>query len=66
MPRTVGDEDVTTPSSDHPSIEQRGEHTVECTSLFECTNPQVKGEHEEEDGDGLVVIGTSDGSRNVA
>lgn len=45
-PLTVGDEDVTSPSGDHVSVEQGGHRSPEGGSFLESSDPEVKGEHE--------------------
>lgn len=62
----VGDEDVSTPGGDHPAIEEGGKHAPQGGALLDGADPEVKGEHEEEDGDGFVVVRARDGSRDVA
>lgn len=62
----VGDEYVSAPCGDHPSVEDGGEHAPECGSLFNGADPEVECVHEEEDGDGFVVVGAGDGSGDVA
>lgn len=62
----VGDKDVTAPGGDHPAVKDGGEHTVESGTLLDGADPEVECVHEEEDGDGFVVIRASDGSGDVA
>jgi hypothetical protein len=62
----VGDEDVSAPCCDHPSVEECREHAPECGALFDGADPEVEGVHEEEDGDGFVVVGAGDGSGDIA
>jgi hypothetical protein len=64
--RTVGDEDVSSPSGHHPTIEQRGHHSPERTALLHCLDPEVERGHEEEDGNRFVVIRSCDRSRDVS
>ena len=62
----VGDEHVSTPSGDHVEVEHAGEHAVERAAVLHGFDPEVEGEHEEEDGDGFVVVGAGDGAGDVA
>lgn len=55
----LGDEDeelVHTPGSNHVKVEHSCDSAVEGTANLESLNPQVEGEHEKEDSDGLIVI----------
>ena len=55
----VGDEDITTPRSNHPTIEQCRCHAPERTAHFERFDPEIKCDHEEKDCNGFVVVGSS-------
>lgn len=61
----VGNEDITTPRRHHVSIEQGSAGAPEHGSVLDSLDPEVKGKDEEEDGNGLVVITSCHGSRNV-
>lgn len=61
----VGDEDISTPCGDHVAVEQRGQRAPEHGTLLDSLDPQVEGEDEEEDGDSLVVVATSNRTRDV-
>jgi hypothetical protein len=62
----IGDEDVSAPCCDHPSVKEGREHAPECGTLLDGADPEVEGVHEKEDGDGFVVVGAGDGSGDVA
>ena len=55
-----------TPSSDHVKVEERGECSEESASRLQGFDPSVESEHEQEDRDGFVVVGSSDGTRDVS
>ena len=61
----VRDEDVSTPRRHHVSVEQRGQCAPEHRPVLDSLDPQEKGENEQEDGNGLVVVTTGDRARNV-
>jgi len=54
-----------TPSCHHVEIEKSGKGSEESAAEFERLDPAVECKHEEEDGDSFIVVGTSDGTRNV-
>lgn len=62
----VGDEDVSTPRADHVSVEQRRQTTPHDASNLDGLDPEVEGEDQKEDGNCLVVVTSSDRSRDVA
>jgi hypothetical protein len=62
----VGDEDVSTPGRDHVSVEQRSHCAPEHGAELDRLDPQVEGEDEQEDGNGLVVVAAGHGARDVA
>lgn len=62
----IGDEDVTTPRRHHVSVEERGQGTPEHGAILDSLDPEEEGEDEQEDGNGLVVVATGHGSRDVA
>lgn len=55
-----------TPCSHHVKVEYRSYGTVERTSQLEGFDPEVECEHQQEDGDGFVVVGPRDGTRNIS
>lgn len=63
--KQVGNEDITTPGRDHVSVEERSESTPHDGALLDALDPEVEGEDEEEDGNGFIVVTSSDGTRNV-
>lgn len=62
----VSDEDVSTPRRHHVSVEQGRQSAPEHGSVLDRLDPQEKGKDKQEDGNGLVVVTSCDGSRNVA
>jgi hypothetical protein len=62
----VCDEDVSTPCADHVSVEERSQATPHNASNLDGLDPEVEGEDQEEDGNGLVVVAAGDGTRDVA
>mgnify|MGYP006950205360 CR=1 FL=1 len=62
----IRDEDVSSPGGDHIAVKEGREHAPHGRALFNGADPEVKGIHEEEDGDSFVVIRAGDGSRDVA
>lgn len=61
----VGDEDVTSPSSYHVKVKEGSSHSPKSTSVFESFDPEIEGDHEKEDGDSFVIVGSSYRSRDV-
>lgn len=61
----VGNEHITTPRRHHVSVEQRGKRTPEHRSVLDRLDPEEEGEHQQEDGNGLVIVTTGHGSRDV-
>jgi hypothetical protein len=61
----VGDEDITTPGRDHVSVEQGGKGTPHDRTLLDTLDPEIEGEDEQEDGNGLVVVTACNRTRNV-
>ena len=57
--KQVGDEDVSTPGRDHVSVKQCGESAPHDGTQLDTLDPQVESEDEEEDGNGLVVVTSS-------
>ena len=45
-----------TPGGHHVEVEERGERAKECATKLEGLDPQIEGEHEQEDGNGLVIV----------
>jgi hypothetical protein len=62
----VCDEDVSSPCGDHVKVKEGGESSPKGTSCFEGTDPEEEGEHEQENGNGFVVVGSCHRSRDVA
>jgi hypothetical protein len=63
---TVGDEDVTAPSCDHPSVKESSDHAVESATFLKGPDPEVEREHKQEDSNGFVVVGAGNGSGDVS
>lgn len=61
----VCNEDVSAPCADHVSVEEGCEASPHNASDLDGLDPEVEGEDKEEDGDGFVVVASSDGSRDV-
>jgi len=62
----VRNKHVSTPSCDHVEIKYCSDGTEQCAPLLQGFNPAEEGEHEEEDGNGFVIVGTCDRTRNIA
>lgn len=61
----TSDEGVATPRSDHVSVEESAQRTPHDGAQLEGLDPQVEGEDQKEDGNGLIVVRAGDGSRDV-
>src|SRR5208282_1756348 len=55
-----------TPCSDHVKVEQGSKSTPECRPRFQRTNPQKESEHEQEYRNSLIIIRSSNRSRNIS
>lgn len=64
--KQVGNKNVSTPCRHHVAIEQRTEGAPESRANLQGLDPQVKGEDKQENGNCLVVVTSSDRTRNVA
>jgi len=62
----IGNEDVSSPRCDHIEVEDGGNGAVECRTLLHGTDPGPECEHEEEDSDRLVVVGSGNGTGDIA
>lgn len=62
----VGDEDVSTPCRHHVSVEKGSQSTPGDGTQLQTLDPQVEGKDEQEDGDGLVVVTTCNGTGDIA
>lgn len=62
----VGDEDVSTPRADHVSVEQGTQASPHHTALFDRLDPQVEGEDQQEDCNGLVVVAARNRAGDVS
>ena len=62
----ICNEDVSSPRRDHVEVEDGSDGAIERRTMLHGTDPAPEGEHEEEDGDGFVVIGSGDGTRDIA
>ena len=62
----AGDEGIATPRRHHVSVEEGAESSPEHGTQLKSLDPQVEGKDEKENGDGLVVVRASHGSRDVA
>lgn len=58
--------DPLTPGCHHVEIEQSGKGAEECTSGLKRLDPEEEREHQEEDGNGLIVVRARDRSGNIA
>ena len=61
----VRDKGVATPGGDHVKVEEGSDGTEKGATLLEGLDPSEKGEHEQEDGNGFVVVRAGDGTGNV-
>lgn len=61
----VIDEGITTPGCGHPVIGKSTQSSPHDGALLESLDPKEKGKYQQENGDGLIVVATSDGSRDV-
>lgn len=61
----VGDENVTTPSRDHISIEQCTKRRPHRRTLFQALDPKIEGKDEQENGDGFVIVTSGNGSGDI-
>ena len=64
--KDAGDEGVAAPRSHHVSVEESAESAPEHGAKLESLDPEIEGEDEKENGDGLIVVAARDGSRDVA
>ena len=64
--KNTGNECIATPRSDHVSVKQSTQSTPQHGTELERFDPKVEGEHEEEDGNCLVIVTSGDGSGDVA
>ena len=55
-----------TPCGDHVEVEHSSTSAVEHATLLEGLDPEVESEHEEENGDSFVVVGSSNRARDVS
>jgi hypothetical protein len=55
-----------TPSGYHVEVEHSSKSAEKSTSLLQRFDPAEKGEHEEEDGDGFIIVGACDGTRDIS
>lgn len=62
----TGDEGITTPGSNHVPVEEGAKSSPKHGSELESLDPQVKGEDEQKNGDGFVVVTASDRTGNIA
>lgn len=62
----VSDEDVSTPGGNHPAIEERSDGTPEGRSGLQRPDPSEESDHEEEDGNSLVIVGSSNRTGDVS
>jgi hypothetical protein len=61
----IRNEHITTPSRNHVSVKQRRHRTPEHRSHLNRLDPEVKGKHQQEDRNGLVVVAPRHRPRNV-
>lgn len=52
----VGNKDITSPSGHHIKVEHCTECSPKCASELQCLDPKIEGEHEQENGNGLIVV----------
>ena len=62
----IRDEYITTPSSDHVKVEQTACDAPERGAVLHGLDPEVEGDHEQEDGNGFVVVRACYRTRNVS
>jgi len=62
----ICDEDISAPRADHVAVEQGCESSPHDTPHLHGLDPEVEGVHQQEDGNGLVVIAPRYGTRDVA
>ena len=55
-----------TPGSYHVKVEHGCDGAIKSASYFQCFDPGEKGEHEEEDGDGFVIVGACYGTGDIS
>ena len=58
----TSDESISTPGSHHVPVGERTESSIKHGTKLQSLDPEVEGENEEENGDGFIVITTSDRS----
>ena len=61
----VRDENISTPSGDHVPIEQGSQGSPHDRTVLDSLDPQEEGEDKQENGNGLVVVASGDGSRDI-
>jgi hypothetical protein len=55
----VGNEDISTPSRNHVSVEKSTQSAPESGSNFESLDPEEEGKDEKENGNSLVIVAAS-------
>lgn len=63
--KQAGDKSVSTPRGYHVTVEERTHGAPEHGTLLQGLDPQEESEDQEEDGNGLVVVTSSHGARDV-
>ena len=61
----AGDESVSTPRGNHVAVEEGAHGAPEHGALLQCLDPEEEGKDQEEDGDGLIVVASGHGARDV-
>lgn len=62
----AGDEGVSSPRGHHVAVEEGAESAPKHGALLQSLNPEIEGEDQEKDGDGLVIVAASDRPGDVA
>lgn len=62
----IGNEHITTPRANHVPIEERTHGAPKHGAILDRLDPQEEGEDEQENSNGLVVVATGHGARNVS
>lgn len=62
----AGNEGIAAPGGDHVAVEERTKGTPKDGAQLQGLDPEEEGEDEEENGDSFVIIGTSNGTRDVS
>ena len=61
----TSDEDISTPRGNHVAVEESTKSSPEHGAQLQGLDPEVEGEDKEEDGNGLVIVASGDGTGDV-